>query len=520
MGDLCAVGLAESLNDIADNEKTGVLRISSAGRLRMAFFEDGRLVYVVSDVPEENLAAFFARAGRLERAHERLELFHLEKEVTRKKTLVSLVVERDIRDEVIVRSWLVEYAYEIFSHIFDSRDVTWKLTAGVRADHPLPYTVDNRELILEAVRSMRDDEAVHEALGPLTLCTRPVDASADRIQHLPLSFYEGLVAARVAGPIALDDLVAESGVPEADALRAILALRLVEAISPFYEPKKFADSGRLRLPNLGGDTGFVVDFDDAKGLELLSRSSSEDADAAGSPITLDELEGATASSSPRGASAPLQITQRPRGSSAPLVYPPPRRRGDTSRLRLLASAYIQMGEAEAAAGNFAAAAQCFESALAQKPNDLETMLAYAGVHAKRPGGYSAAEQLLEQAAEAHPKQAAPHIQLARLYLAADEVDDAEHELLQAKRIEPGNAEVRAMLDRIGGRGGLFSRLGFRGEAKIKPPPAAPRTAASVRRRSPGAMPPASGDASGLRCKYCGQQVFGEARICRSCGATL
>ena len=70
-----------------------------------------------------------------------------------------------------------------------------------------------------------------------------------------------------------------------------------------------------------------------------------------------------------------------------------------------------MGEAEAAAGNYGAAAQCFESALAQKPNDLETMLAYARLHAKRPNGFASAEKLLEQACEAHPKSASPFILL-------------------------------------------------------------------------------------------------------------
>src|SRR5262249_54096143 len=150
-------------------------------------------------------------------------------------------------------------------------------------------------------------------------------------------------------------------------------------------------------------------------------------------------------------------------------------------------AYIQMGEAEAAAGNYAAATQCFESALAQKPNDLNTMLAYAKVHTKRPGGLSAAEKLLEQACEAHPKSAAPHIALARLYRAVGRIDAAEDELLEARRLEPTNAEIRTMLEALGKKApgaGLLSRFGFRADPKPKPSPPP--------QRSSGARPPNSG----------------------------
>jgi hypothetical protein len=505
MSNLCVADLADTLVKIWSERKTGVLRIGTSGRLRMAFFEDGSLVYVVSDVPEENLAACFARAGRLERAHERLQLFHLEKEVTRKKTLVALVLERGLRDADTVREWLVEYAYELFARVFDTRDVSWKLMPGVRAEHPLPFSVPAMTVVLEAVRGMRDDEAIHEAVGPLSRLTRPPNEGEAPVSELPLSFYEGLVAARVTGPISVEELVAGSGVPEADALRAVLALRLTGAIAPFSEPKRLGDSGLLRLLETD-DTGFVVALDEPGAAEDLF------ADAATGPVAFGELDGSLPPR--RGASAPLQMPVRPRGGSAPLQYPPPRPRGDTSRLRLLASAYIQMGEAEAAAGNYAAAAQCFESALAQKPNDLATMLAYARVHAARPGGVPAAERLLEKACEAHPKAAAPRIQLARIYLATGRDDDADDILMEARRFEPGNAEVRALLDGLTRRagGGLLARFGFRSEPKQKVTP--------IRPSSPAQSRPAGGDEPQLRCRYCGRLVQGEARICRSCGATL
>ena len=498
MSDRALAGLAESLLDIGNGGKTGLLRTSAGGRLRMGFFEGGALVYVVSDVPEENLAACFARAGRFERAHERLELFQLEREVTRKKTLVSLVLERGLRDAETVRGWLVEYAYEVFARTFDAPEVSLKFMPEMRAEHPLPYAIPAVDLVLEAVRGMRDDDSVREAVGPLSWTTRPAEGGARHMQSLPLSFYEGLVAARVTEPISLDNLVVVSGIPEADALRAILALRLVGAIAPFSEPSGLTDSGRLRMREAAMESGVPLDAETATALH---------GEAGGDgAITMGEFDGST----------PFVAPARPRGSSAPLVYPPPRPRGDTGRLRLLASAYIQMGEAEAAAGNYPAAAQCFESALAQKPDDLETMIAYARLHAKRPSGIAAAEKLLQQACEAHPKSVAPLLALGRIYRDAGRLEDAEEALGEARLLEPSNAEVRAALDGLGKKGGLLSRFKFRSDPKPAParPAAAPPPPPPPVARSDDSKEPQ------LRCRYCGRMVQGEARVCRSCGATL
>jgi hypothetical protein len=514
MRDVTGVELAETLLEIGSSAKTGVLRVSAAGRLRMAFFEEGALVYLVSDVPEENLAACFARAGRFESAAERLALFQLEREVTRKKTLVTLVLERGLRDQEALRSWLVDYAFEVFGRVFESHDASAKLTAGIRAEHPLSYRVEAPELILEAARRMADDDRIHEAVGPLNRQTQPVAGAAERLQSLPLSFYEGLVASRVTGPMRLEEIVVIAGIPEMDALRAILALRLVGIFGPFTEVKAVSDSGRLAIRQAALDSGYAVD---ASAINLAAAMLDE---GGGVPITMGELEGTATYTPP----APRQ-----RGHSAPLQYPPPRPRGDTGRLKLLASAYIQMGEAEAAAGNYGAAAQCFESALAQKPNDLGTMVAYARVLAKRPAGVPAAVRMLEQAAEAHPKSAAPLIEVAKLHRDAGRMEEAEEVLKEARRLDPQNAQVRQLLENLHKGGGLLSRFGFHADKKpsgIRPPEKRPSGARPPQARPAAASaaappPPPAGDGElRLRCRYCGRQVQGEARVCRSCGATL
>ncbi len=510
MSDQSVTGLADYLRDIAEQTRTGVLRMNVAGHFRMAFFEDGDLVYLVSDVPEENLAAFFSRAGRIESAVDRLTLFQLEKEVSRKQSLVSLVVDRGVRDADTVRDWLVDYAVEVFARAFDAREQPPKLGEGVRAPHPLPYRLPALSLIVEASHAMRDDATIHAAVGPLTRHTRPTDVYSDRIPELPLSFFDGLVAAQVFEQIALQDLVVLSGIAESEAIRSILTLRLAGVIEPFFEARSISDSARLRLPQSVVDAGFVIDpAGVAAALGLTEAPPVESVrDAA---ITMEDFH------------SPHPVVSPARGHSAPLQYPPPRPRGDTSRLRLLASAYVQMGESEAAAGNYAAAVQCFESALSQKPNDLDTLVAYAGVLGKRPGGFAGAEKILNQAIDANPKSARPLVALAKLYHQAGRLEDAEDMLLEARRLEPNSSEIRVAFEQLKRGGGLLSKFGFRSEQRPQPTRSEPERYApspAPRRRPPMPLPgPGALAGRGNLCRHCGRAVKSDARVCMNCGAT-
>lgn len=508
------VGLTESLHDIADHRKTGVLRMSLNSKFRMAFFEDGDLVYVVSDAPEESLVAYFARAGRFESAAERLVLFQLEKEVTRKRSLVSLLLEHEARDEETLRAWLSEYAFEVFARAFDTVDMSAKFTGGIEAEHPLPFRVGISQLILESVHRMQNEGLIRNVVGPLTNCTAPAEGYTGRLTSLPLSFFDGLVASQINTETTIEDLIIVAGIPEKEVLKALVALQLTNIIVPFYE-KRVSDTDRLRQRQEAVDSGFVIDSQMAAAALHLSAASmsSEDDHRAGSPVTMGEFDGSVPYT------PALPAAQR--GHSAPLQYPAPRPHGDTGRLKLLASAYIQMGEAEAAAGNFAAAVQCFESALSQKPNDLDTLVAYARVLSKRPGGLAAADRALRQASERNPRSVKPLVELARLYHKAGKNDEAEDLLDDARHIEPINAEIRKLTEEIrkSSGGGLLSKFGFRSDPKVKAPPPKPAMPTKQQQAASYAAQRESDLPAHMKCRNCNRPLQGQLRFCRFCGAT-
>jgi hypothetical protein len=504
MTDLFVLNLAETLLDIGHRKATGALRITVGGRFRIAFFERGDLVYFVSNLGEESLAASLTRPGRLDGPAACLKLAEAERLVTHKRTLVSLMLELGVCDAAQLQVWLVQYAFECLARAFDAAEGTATMSEGIRADHPLPFSVPVATLVLEGVRRMSNERTIRQAVGPLDYTVEPATNHLARIESLPLAFYDGIVASQVTQRTSLEELVAIVNLPETEVLRAVLALRAVGVLDPFEPPHELTDTGRLRMRRAAHAAGVPVHLDAAVALRMAAEPEPGAAALAvtSGPITMGELDG----------TAPLPPV--PAQATAPVPAHPPvgalRRRGNTAQLNLMASAYRQMAEAEAAGGNFAAAVQYYESALAQAPENLELLTGLAGLFADRPGAQGAAEKLLEKACEAHPNSSVPRLMLARIYRSSGRHAQAEGLLAEVERRDPaaaaeGRARRGEKSDHGHGRG-FFSRLRDRSEQ----PKPAPRAAAVG---APAAE-------SGRKCRHCSGLCPPRATVCRRCGATL
>jgi hypothetical protein len=521
MTDTFVTRLADALGEVSRRAATGALRITADGRIRMAFFEDGALVFYASDLAEEALGPALVRPGRLDSPELRAAVASLERQASRGKALISLVLEAELADEGRVRRWLAEHAFEAFARVFDSREGAAKFTEGIRAHHALPFRVPVPTLLLEATRRMRNEWVIREAVGPLENTTAPSPDHAARLESLPLEFYDGLVASQVTRQMPLRDLIAISGLPEADALRALLGLRLGGVLDPFEPPKAQTNTGRLRMRQAAFESGVKVDADSAAVALTMARRadapSGEEAGGAGNvggAITLGELAGQA-----RYVPPPSPVESEPAAVEA--HDEAPRHRGNTAQLRLLSSAYKQMAEAEAASGNVAGAVQYYESALAQSPENLELLLGLASLLSGKLDRQAAAEKLLERACAAHPRAIAPRVERAKLMRASGRHTQADALLQEAHRIAPDDATVNALLARRDEKGGgFFSRL--RGGNADRPDAAKPESFASAPRANLKQEPTTSdsGRLVARACRHCGSMVRSGATACSRCGATV
>jgi hypothetical protein len=446
--------LAEALGDIADRRATCLMRVSTKNGHRMAFFEDGDLVYFASDDVRERLDAFLTADGRLDTARERADVAAL---ALPNRPLAAQVIEHGVCDVDRLGPWIVEYAHECFARAFDDRHGAMKVMPGVRATHPVPIRVGARAVALESVRRMADAVLIREAVGPDTWTVSPTPDHMERLFSLPLNYQEGTLGSQLTTCMSIKDLVAVSDLSESEALRAILALRVSGVFAPFEEPKEMTDTGRLRMRQAALDAGVAVDTEAAAVALGSMAMAGVDAPAGDGPLAMREFE-----STQTWTVTPITPSERSRPDAETGQAAGRPQRAGSGQLRVLASVYVQMAEVEAASGNFNGAVNFFETALGQKPGDLTVVMPFAKylLSFDRPQTRDAAERMLKQACVTNPTAVEPRIQLVRIFRASGRPALAVEALAEAERLAPNDPEVRTLVDGKAPRGGgsLFGRL--------------------------------------------------------------
>jgi hypothetical protein len=317
--------------------------------------------------------------------------------------------------------------------MFERREITATFLANVRAPHPLPFAVAASTLLVEGVRGLRDMELVRDLVGPLSCLAIPPDDYMSRLESAPLSYAEGAIGALVTEEIALSDLVSLSGLSEEEALRAVLALRLVGVLDPFVAPKHLSESGRLRRRLAAIETGHAVDLEAAHVAFAMGVGSASNEAAI---VQTHDLPYEAPASEPPPVRPVATSTLVPRSTGAQ------KPRGASGRLQTIASVYTDMARAEADRKNYSSAVRYFQAALAQLPEDLATLMAFADVMKHRPGGAELAEDLLTKACRAHPASTEPRVAL--------------HDLLKSKGNDARAREIAAEIERLDPQAGRRS----------------------------------------------------------------
>jgi hypothetical protein len=123
--------------------------------------------------------------------------------------------------------------------------------------------------------------------------------------------------------------------------------------------------------------------------------------------------------------------------------------------------HVAVARLYAESGKPAEAADHYQKALKQEPNNLAALLGYALLK-DRLGASAEAKQLYLQAVEAHPKQAAAHNNLALFYAEHGMLDESVAALSRAIQLQPKNPKYRnnlaAVLVRMKRPGEAFAHL--------------------------------------------------------------
>src|SRR5262245_5705344 len=240
-GTLQDFGLAEILQLVGMQHKTGLLRVENADKLLTLYFESGKLVSVRDRrrIADDPLLEYLKRTGWLDA----WQVLHLKLEAEEgHKDFADLLLEKNIMSADDLRGALEDLAQDLVSRSYNWNEGTYRFVSGEESLRGLSHRIamNTEGLLLEAAR--RADEApglTTKISGPTVL----LDAGTS----LPdwLDERAAGVLARVKSPMRIGELAACARVPEFEVYEIVAAAldagltRILDApphASPAAEP--------------------------------------------------------------------------------------------------------------------------------------------------------------------------------------------------------------------------------------------------------------------------------------------
>lgn len=215
----------------------GVLRDVYAGRKSgfLGFARDGEscgLHFVAGDIVAGEAGCTELKMGEVMVARGLLDRGALERALDA-QTRAAKRLGRILEEQGILDAEEVEHGLALHLRLVLARVIEWKGGAYVFQEVPEAAAIDHvlitttGDIILEAVRLVRDRSAVRHALGSLDRTILPAANPLLRFQRVILTPTDGFVLSRVDGTCTAEEIIQLTPLPEAESLRSLLGLLAV-----------------------------------------------------------------------------------------------------------------------------------------------------------------------------------------------------------------------------------------------------------------------------------------------------
>ena len=219
-GQLSEQPLGELIREISDASLSGALRLSRERVKGVVYFDGGRIVAALTNLRAFRLTELLRRGGTS--IAPRLD--EVVPEGAADEEAGAALVRAGLLDAAGLAGWRERQSAEVVRALLAWADGEWAFDPRVRLAGEPHAPLDTRQPLVEAARR----------LPPETIAQRMADAEdtlspaagggvPEGVQLLPT---EAFVLSRVSGPTRLSELLAVSGLPEAETLRAAYVLAL------------------------------------------------------------------------------------------------------------------------------------------------------------------------------------------------------------------------------------------------------------------------------------------------------
>jgi hypothetical protein len=300
-GEIAEGVLPELLRSFYVERRSGTLHLVRGEEQQSLRFRRGHIVNATTNVKEDRLGEMLVRRGHLTEA----DLARAtEVVVSQKRRLGEVLAELGLLDKDGLEDAIALHAHEVIARLF-----TWQDGLYAFRDEPeeeahgeVTLKLSTGELILEAVRAVKDPDVVRYALGDID---RVLAVSSDpllRFQKLNLSPADGFVLSRVDGVTSARELMQMIPLPPEECQRSLFGLLSTGAV-------QYMDKQR-RAREIGTPAGPAPDH--APAVERAEPAAPAPEAPAGHPAALPVAPAGPPSSEPAGLPLDAKAEERRR----------------------------------------------------------------------------------------------------------------------------------------------------------------------------------------------------------------
>lgn len=243
-GGLAEGVLPELLREIYLGRRNGWLRLTQGGEQQSLRFRRGHIVNAHTNVIQERLGEMLVRRGHLSQA----DLERATEIVVRdRRKLGEVLAELGLMDASGLEDAIALHVHDLLAKVFAWTDGRYEFEEEEETPGgEVTLKLSTGELILEAVRAIRDPEVVRKGIGDPDAVLAPSSDPLLRFQKLTLSPADGFVLSRVDGTTAAREIVQMIPLAPEDVERSLLGLLSTGTIEPvrgMRRPRQARDAG-------------------------------------------------------------------------------------------------------------------------------------------------------------------------------------------------------------------------------------------------------------------------------------
>jgi curved DNA-binding protein CbpA len=258
--------LAELIREINAAKLSGALRLARERVQAVVYAEAGEIVFARSNLRVHRLAVCLQRWSVL--AEDKLSA-HVTEYMSDAEASASLVAAGVLTTDALAKLH-ARQATDVLRPLLLWTEGEWSFDPRARLVEDVRCKLEVRQLLLEAARGLPADYVAGRLDADAELIS-PVAEHPAQIQLQPL---EGFVLSRVESPLALGELLAISGLPEAQARQSVYALALGGLVARNGWPVVLSAA----LPSRGGtaDTATAATTTDAPPVVVAAKNEAEE----------------------------------------------------------------------------------------------------------------------------------------------------------------------------------------------------------------------------------------------------